>query len=59
MYGKLKADIRETIEKLCDFRKIEIVEGAVCSDHVHLCLSIPPSEKVLDVVRISREKALL
>ena len=26
------------------------VEGAVCADHVHLCLSISPSEKVSDVV---------
>lgn len=45
MYGRLKADVREIIKKLCDYRNIEIVEGAVCADHVHLCLSIPPSEK--------------
>ena len=50
MYGRLKADVREIIKKLCDYRNIEIVEGAVCADHVHLCLSIPPSEKVSDVV---------
>lgn len=29
---------------------IEIVEGAVCVDYVHLCVSIPPSEKGCDVV---------
>ena len=50
MYGRLKADVREIIKKLCDYRNIEIVEGAVCADYVHLCLSIPPSEKVSDVV---------
>ena len=43
MYGRLKADVRDIIKRLCDYRNIEIIEGAVCSDHVHLCLSIPPS----------------
>lgn len=39
MYGRLKADVRGIIKKLCDYRNIEIVEGAVCADHVHLYLS--------------------
>ena len=56
MYGRLKADVREIIKKLCDYRNIEIVEGAVCADYVHLCLSIPPSEKVSDVVGYIKEK---
>ena len=30
MYGKLKADVREIIKRLCDYRNIEIIEGAVC-----------------------------
>ena len=59
MYGKLKADVREIIKRLCDYRNIEIVEGAVCADHVHLCLSIPPSEKVCDVVAYIKGKSAL
>ena len=59
MYGRLKADVREIIKKLCDYRNIEIVEGAVCADHVHLCLSIPPSEKVSDVVGYIKGKSAL
>ena len=35
------------------------VEGAVCADHVHLCLSIPPSEKVSDVVGYIKGKSAL
>lgn len=41
------------------YQKIEIVEGAVCADHVHLCLSIPPSEKVCDVVAYIKGKSAL
>ena len=59
MYGKLKADVREIIKRLCDYRNIEIIEGAVCADHVHLCLSIPPSEKVSDVIAYIKGKSAL
>lgn len=59
MYGKLKADVREIIKRLCDYRNIEIVEGAVCADHVHLCLSIPSSEKVRDLVAYVKGKSAL
>ena len=45
MYGRLKADVREIIKKLCDYRNIEIVEGAVCADHVHFCLIIHQTKK--------------
>ena len=55
----MEADVREIIKKLCDYRNIEIVEGAVCADHVHLCLSIPPSEKVSDVVGYIKGKSAL
>ena len=41
------------------YRNIEIIEGAVCANRVHLCLSIPPSEKVSDVVGYIKEKSAL
>jgi len=40
LYGQTKADVREIIKKLCEYKKVEIVEGAVCSDHVHICVSM-------------------
>lgn len=46
LYGMIRSDIREIIRKLCAYKKVEIIEGAVCIDHVHLCLSIPPKESV-------------
>ena len=42
LYGRLRLDVKEVIEKLCNYKGIEIISGAVCSDHVHLCVSIPP-----------------
>ena len=44
LYGKLRGDIREIIRNLCRYKNVEIIEGAVCIDHVHLCVSILPKE---------------
>lgn len=50
LYGQLRADVREIIIKLCKYKNVEIIEGAVCKDHVHLCVSIPPKESESDFV---------
>ena len=31
-------------------REAEIIAGAVCADHVHLCVSIPPKLSISDFV---------
>ena len=36
MYGKVRVDMREILRTLCSYKKVEIIEGAVCKDHVHL-----------------------
>lgn len=59
LFGQVRADIREIIKKLCEYKNIEIVEGAVCSDHVHLCVSIPPKESVSDFVGYLKVKSAL
>ncbi len=59
LFGQVRADIREIIKKLCEYKNIEIVEGAVCSDHVHLCVSIPPKESVSNFVGYLKGKSAL
>jgi len=59
MYGKVKADIREIIKALCAYKKVEIIEGSVSSDHVHLCLSIPPKIKVSEFMGYLKGKSAL
>ena len=43
LYGKLKADVRDIISTLCGYKDVEIIDGAVCEDHIHLSVAIPPS----------------
>lgn len=42
IYGALKKDIGEILRKLCDQKKVEIIEAEACKDHIHMLVSIPP-----------------
>ena len=45
-YGKLKEDIRDILTMLCKRKGVNIVEGEVCPDHIHLLVEIPPKMSV-------------
>ena len=59
LYGRIKADIREILKKLCEYKNIEIVEGAICADHIHICVSIPPKLSVADFMGYLKGKSAL
>ena len=59
LFGKIKAEVQEIIRTLCRYKKVEIVSGAVCSDHIHLCLSIPPKLSVSDFMGYLKGKSAL
>ena len=42
IYGTLKKDIGEILRKLCEQKKVEIIEAEACRDHIHMLVSIPP-----------------
>ena len=42
IYGGLKADIGKILRKLCNEKKVEIIEAEACPDHIHMLVSIPP-----------------
>ena len=42
IYGQIKQDIGVILRKLCQQKGVEIIEGEICPDHVHLLVSIPP-----------------
>ena len=46
MYGQLRKDIREIIKQLCGYKEVEILQGGVSVDHIHLCVKIPPKMSV-------------
>ena len=46
MFGKLRGSVGRILRDLCDQKGIGLLEGHAMSDHVHLCLSIPPKYSV-------------
>mgnify|MGYP002626090782 FL=1 len=59
LYGRLREDVRDIIATLCQYKRVEIVSGAVCVDHVHLCVSIPPKLSVSDFMGYLKGKSAL
>jgi putative transposase len=46
IYGVLRKEIGGVLKDLCSQFGVELVEGHAMSDHVHLCLGIPPKLSV-------------
>lgn len=42
IYGQLKKDTGEIFRKLCNEKKVEIIEAEACPNHIHMLVSIPP-----------------
>ena len=59
LYGQVRADIRDIIKTLCSYKNVEIVEGAVCVDHIHLCVSIPPKLSVSSFIGYLKGRSTL
>ena len=59
VYGKLKADIGVILRKLCEQKKVTIVEAQACPDHIHMLVEIPPSLSVAQFVGFLKGKSSL
>jgi putative transposase len=59
MYGAIRMDIREIIRTLCGYKQVEILEGNVSKDHVHLCVKIPPKMSVSEFMGYLKGKSAL
>ncbi len=45
-FEEKRLEIRDIFRTLCQWKGVEIIEGEVCPDHIHLLLSIPPKMSV-------------
>ena len=45
-FNEKREEIRDIIRTLCQWKGVEIIEGEICPDHIHLLLSIPPKMSV-------------
>ncbi len=59
LYGKVREDVREILNTLCKYKNVEIIAGAVCVDHVHLSVAIPPKLSASDFMGYLKGKSTL
>ena len=45
-FEEKRLEIREILRTLCQWKGVEIIEGEVCPDHIHMLVSIPPKMSV-------------
>ena len=57
IYGALREDIAGYIKRLCKYKGIEIIEGHMMPDHVHMLVSIPPKYNVSNVMGYLKGKS--
>ena len=59
LYGKLKRHVGEIIKDLCGQRGIEFLEGTLKSDHILMCLSVPPKFSIAFVIGFLKGKSAI
>jgi putative transposase len=54
---EIKPRLKELLSELCNWLDVTIIEGAICSDHVHMYLSVPPKYSPAHVMKILKGKS--
>ena len=57
LYGKFRRRVGEIFRDLCRQRSIDLLEGHLMSDHVHMCLKIPPKYSVANTIGFLKGKS--
>ena len=59
MYGAIRTHLGKILHELAKQKESWILEGHLMSDHVHMCISIPPKFAVSNVVGFIKDKSAI
>ena len=59
LYGKMRKKVGVILRELCRQRGVDLVEGNLMPDHVHMCLSVPPKFSVAFVIGFLKGKSAI
>jgi putative transposase len=57
IYGQVKKTIGAILRELCRQRGVELLEGHLMPDHVHMCLSVPPKYWIAHTIGFLKGKS--
>jgi putative transposase len=59
IYGQYRESIGQILKELCGYKGVEIIEGHLMVDHVHILVSIPPKISVSSFMGYLKGKSAL
>ena len=59
IYNQYRKDLRDIIKTLCGYKGVEIIEGKLMPDHVHILVSIPPKYSISQFMGYLKGKSTL
>lgn len=59
IYNKSRKDIGVILKRLCSYKGVEIIEGHLMPDHVHMLVTIPPKYSVAQIMGYLKGKSSL
>ena len=57
--GAIGKSLRDIIRQLCEWKKIEILEGNIQNDHIHLVISVPPKHSISEAIGFLKGKSAI
>ena len=59
IFGQYRESIGQILRQLCNYKGVEIIEGHLMVDHVHILVSIPPKYSVSSFMGYLKGKSSL
>lgn len=59
IYKKIKVDAGKIIRKLCEVKKVEILEANACPDHIDMLVKVPPNISISQFMGYLKGKSSL
>lgn len=57
IFNSIRSSVGEILRDLCNYKGVEIIEGYLMPDHVHILVSIPPKLSVSNFMGYLKGKA--
>ena len=59
IFNQYKESVAKILRQLCEYKGVEIIEGHLMPDHVHMLVSIPPKYSVAQIMGYLKGKSAL
>ena len=57
LYGRFRHQVGDVLRDLCRQRGVELLEGHLMTDHIHMCLKVPPKFSIAFVIGFLKGKS--